>query len=693
MVMDQLRVEDNERVDIQDFEFLQETVETHQRQVFTDFACDPAKGQKWVLDGFAMSNPIGTQLAVAAGRAILAYRTGEGVRYGVLVSESDAGLTVDLNTYPLGTYGIYVRFELVPAESQGRVFWNPAGYEYGRAIHTRYAAQWSVRVELTSPGDEWLKIGEVVRASMTITDQRDFFFEGAVSGSYASGWSTDGGGIANDRNAARATHGVHDLQTFTAAVRQCLTDIRGRGLRAWYARDIGGMNLGFDADPVEDRLALGDAAFYLDGSTQDWGFDTGDLLGYDRPTNVLSLTIGTAEQMQFSTTGILPINHALTLGTDTYPWTTVYSDSVSLKGAAGQGVLTGWFPATANANDLGNATYPWKDAYLNSIYLNSAAPFIKILDSDRAANNQKTWIWTNGLTLDISAVSDDEATKNPYLRFTRSDADVAEIGVGASLVPISGYSVNVGSETYPIGEVVSDQFYLVAGSGHGVLTSWFPGTTQVSDLGTDVKAWKDAYLSGTLHIDHATNQDMNLFMGSGSTDDDRNWAIVTNTTWSLACRDRNWANAVDVISITRTGTTPGTMTVTPDLEIANTKIIKPAGDLNATLGLLGKRWQWVFAAGIDSGAEAMHLHSDTGVTVDHDLIVSGALQVNTMARVGGACGDGIAGYLTLGDGTTSGSGGNGSIGPSGGYTNTGWLVWRLETTLIYIPYWTHVDPV
>jgi hypothetical protein len=38
---------------------------------------------------------------------------------------------------------------------------------------------------------------------------------------------------------------------------------KGRGLRRWWERDIGGLNVGFDADPVEDRVAVGDAEYHL----------------------------------------------------------------------------------------------------------------------------------------------------------------------------------------------------------------------------------------------------------------------------------------------------------------------------------------------------------------------------------------------------------------------------------------------
>lgn len=298
MATDRLRVEGNERLDLQDFQFIlgEQQVATH-RQLLSQLICSPDRERKWILSGFAITNPTGTQVQVTKGRGLFAeYRSGA-VYYGLLATDGDAAKIVDINTYASGVYGIYVRFEEVEGNFQPRIFWNASGLgsEYTETIATRYLANWSVRVEATSPGDEWLQIGTVNRGDMALVDMRDFYFEGPVDGSYASGWSTDGGGIANDRSADRKTYGVADFQKFSAATRQCLEDIKGRGLRRWWERDIGGMNLGFDANPVEDRLALGDADFFLDGgATKRWQFAADDHLTYDRTGNVLTLAIGAA---------------------------------------------------------------------------------------------------------------------------------------------------------------------------------------------------------------------------------------------------------------------------------------------------------------------------------------------------------------------------------------------------------------
>jgi len=268
--MGNLRAEGNERIDLDDFVNMSDTnMDSIARGAGSDFfASASASARSWVLTGFDMTNPALKQLTVTRGRAILAARINGSVQYGYLTTEGDVSKTVDLVGLGAGTYGVYIRFEKIADDSATRLFWNPAagGSEYAQTIATRYSANWSVRVELTSPGSDWLLIGtaQVTGApTLTLVDKRNLYFEGSVDSSYASGWSTDGGGVANDRNATRKTYGASDLHTFIAATRQCLVDIKGRGLKKWYSRDIGGMNIGFDADPVSGTLAIGDDEFTL----------------------------------------------------------------------------------------------------------------------------------------------------------------------------------------------------------------------------------------------------------------------------------------------------------------------------------------------------------------------------------------------------------------------------------------------
>lgn len=316
MSIDLLRADANERVDLLDFQYLantsfEEALRVQANWLLTDYN----KAQQWVLDGFAMTNPSGKQLQVALGRAILARRVSGAVRYGIVTGTGDLTKIVDMTALTPGTYNVYIRFEFVDGDNSSRIFWNPAGSgsEIVQTMATRLKANWSMRVETGSPGAEWLQIGTAnnVGGSLVIVDQRPFYFEGRPSASYASGWSADGGGMANDRNADRQAYGVKDFQTFTAAIRQCLEDIKGRGLRRWWERDIGGINIGFDAAPIEDRVALGDADMYLQ-----WASDYptlrmgagGDDLTYDRAGNHWLFKIAAVEEMRLGTDGLAIAN-------------------------------------------------------------------------------------------------------------------------------------------------------------------------------------------------------------------------------------------------------------------------------------------------------------------------------------------------------------------------------------------------
>lgn len=316
MTTDITRFEANERVDLADFLFLADTSLRSQSRHWADqFFRDPTRdGPSWILGGFGITY-LGAQLTVTKGRAILGHREIGDVYYGSLATEGPVERVVDVTTFAAGSYGVYIRFELVDGENASRAFWDPTGdgAEFAQTIATRRLANWSVRVELLtsgSPGAEWFKIGEATisgGAVTGVTNQRDFYFEGEEHNSYASQWSSDGGGDANDRDADRATYGVKSLHTFTAAMRQCLEDIKGRGLRRWWSRDIGGMNIGFDADPVEDRLAVGDANFYLDWQDSNnvylyWGAN--DYFKYDRVTPQLQGWIDSTLSFRGDATGI-----------------------------------------------------------------------------------------------------------------------------------------------------------------------------------------------------------------------------------------------------------------------------------------------------------------------------------------------------------------------------------------------------
>lgn len=313
-MVDLLRVESNERVDLGDFQYLANEVLVNAiRDQGRGFLTNPNGTVKtWILSGFGMTNPAGKQLTVTRGRALLGYRVGGLTNYGMLTIDGDASKTIDMTALTPATYNVYVRFEYIDTTSASRVFWDPAGtgQEFVQTVPTRLQANWSLRVETSSPGTEWTLIGTADNSggSLALVDMRPFYFEGDPNATppYRSGWSTDGGGGADDRDSDRGIYGVQDLQTFTAAMRQCLEDIKGRGLRRWWQRDIGGMNIGFDDVPVEDRLAIGDVNFSFDffSGNPKCLFDSLDYVQFNRTSSYWGWYTGNVERARLSPTGL-----------------------------------------------------------------------------------------------------------------------------------------------------------------------------------------------------------------------------------------------------------------------------------------------------------------------------------------------------------------------------------------------------
>ena len=552
MSKDILRVEPNERVDLSDFLSLPNAIQDHERQIMSEFATDPARTRHWILSGFAMDNPAAKQIRVTKGKAILGQRFAGVAQYGTLVTEGDATLTVDLNAYGVGVYGVYIRFERVAGEAQSRIFWDPSagGSEFSQSINTRYTAAWSMRVESTTPGVDWVKLGEVDQATMAITDQREFFFEGDKVGgtAYESGWSSDGGGAANDRNADRATYGVSDLQMFTAAMRQSLEHIKGRGLRRWWERDIGGMNLGFDAAPVEDRLAIYDANFWLgiSGSDPRLTLDSTDYLSYARATNVMSLWIG---------------------GTDIYVWN-----------------ATEFYPFAGSTNKLGRTAEPWSEIWGDLGELtdrlnirNNGASQIMLQDTGGAGDQKNWFVGAYATTFQIMAVTDGFAVSTIPFSITRSgeicvimtlettgiggtidlisadgrlglggaNTGVADIEVFNDLIPTGAF--NLGAVGSQWDNLWVDKLHVAT----SVNTSLIPDTDAANALGSATLGWSGLFLRGT-------DPDIE-WRASGGGVDDKWWRLeagATGLTW-WGVNDARDAS-INLMQLTRSGVAAGT---------------------------------------------------------------------------------------------------------------------------------------
>lgn len=293
-----LRVQSNERVDINDFRFLAgESITSQVRELINQFICNPDTYNRSILSGFEITNPSGTQVQVDKGRAILHQRVNGSVIQSVLTTKGEDSIIIDIATYPNATYNVYIRFDQIPGNSDGRIFWNPTGNgsEYIQTIDTRFTVNWSMRLETSSPGEEWFSIGTVTKPGMAIVDRRNFYFEGAVNKNFESGWSTEGGGASTDRSHDREIYGITDLHTFISAIKQCVEDIKGRGIKRWYEKSVGGMNIAFDTNPTLYRIAIGDDNCYWRyqpgplGAGVDFKFDNGSNFLYSRSASRLTI--------------------------------------------------------------------------------------------------------------------------------------------------------------------------------------------------------------------------------------------------------------------------------------------------------------------------------------------------------------------------------------------------------------------
>ena len=191
--------------------------------------------KSFVLSGFGASAAT-TTITVTRGTAIVGFR-GATSEFGMLLSDGDATRTVDIASLPDtggNLYGVYIRFNFEDADYANRQFWNPLAatpVETVRSVPTRKSENWSLAVELTSPGPEWLKIYDVAKSgsSLTLTDVRPLFFDSDATGGALT--DSDWGG-GNDRNTNRGLYGVRGLYRFVKGTQRQLQDIIGD---RWYS--------------------------------------------------------------------------------------------------------------------------------------------------------------------------------------------------------------------------------------------------------------------------------------------------------------------------------------------------------------------------------------------------------------------------------------------------------------------------
>ena len=186
-----LRLQRGERIDYPD---LEHAVEISQRdlsaQIVDKFLVgDDAEGtqpRSFVLKGLEVDVDGTGIVTVQGGSAILAVRDRGEVVYGMLTTLGTSEKTYNVSSFSDATYGVYIRAEFEETEFKNRPFWNPLATpdpaETTRSVPTRLTEDWQLAVELASPGDEWLKIAEIVVSgggtSFAASDKRNFFFEG-----------------------------------------------------------------------------------------------------------------------------------------------------------------------------------------------------------------------------------------------------------------------------------------------------------------------------------------------------------------------------------------------------------------------------------------------------------------------------------------------------------------------------------
>jgi hypothetical protein len=305
-----------QRVDLADLQFAAQNSQLgFVQELCQNFAVGPSNTGA-IIDGFVLSNPSGNQIQVTRGSALLGQRSGLQVRYGVMVASGDATQSIDVSSFGQGTYGVYIKFDQSLGAYENRTFWQNSGTagEYAQTTPTRLLSGWAMTITGLNPGAEWLRIGQVTTPANTLVDMRPLYFEGRPDQSFASGWGT----TPSDRSDDRATYGIGDLQTFTAAMRTAIEDIKGPGLVRWWQPMLGGQNIGFTASPTLGRTAWGDARFYAQGDADapTVQFDTKAGITYRRSTSTYTtLLAGLASPVLQQSATATQINPALGINT------------------------------------------------------------------------------------------------------------------------------------------------------------------------------------------------------------------------------------------------------------------------------------------------------------------------------------------------------------------------------------------
>lgn len=215
-----------QRIDQRDYQAGLDSPRAATREDMDAFLGGSASPRAWVIKGGGMSFNSGN-ITIDPMVAMVPIRENGSTQWGQIVT-TQAAKTIAIGSDNV-VKGIYVRFAMQPSGYSNRAFWNPnatpSPAEYTAPMMTRQQVDWQIAVQETSPGSEWLKLGEVNPSDPggTFSDQREFFFEDNSLGVIPD----DAWGGGNDRNADRITYGIHSLRRFCVATLKVLAEIKG----------------------------------------------------------------------------------------------------------------------------------------------------------------------------------------------------------------------------------------------------------------------------------------------------------------------------------------------------------------------------------------------------------------------------------------------------------------------------------
>lgn len=314
---DTLRVQDQERVDKDDFNYGVSDSQIEFATVLPDNVLAGDVSPNLVFKGFGMTSIGSGQVRVDRGVGLLGFRFNGAVRHGAIAVEGELQRIWDFSGYADGSYALWIRFAFQDGQFENRRFWNATTEaEFAQEIAVRRTANWQLTESPASPGDEWLKLGNVAVAGGLVTqldDIRQLYFEGFTFkdlGSYPFQYPQTWGS-ANDRDDDRDTYGLHNFHKFTQATLKKIEELQsstnpnfsgGNAVRWWKTPTYS----------IDDALPLGGAAvganYAMRGDIAwdaDNAYDIGDVT--NRLANIYSWQIDTdylAAQTATATVGL-----------------------------------------------------------------------------------------------------------------------------------------------------------------------------------------------------------------------------------------------------------------------------------------------------------------------------------------------------------------------------------------------------